>query len=484
MGTLLPAFFLGGGGSARRGSPPPHVPMGLPSEPGPGRGHPQHGAPQHQWGVQAGCQHPHRALSGPSRPQEGSLMGAARLRGQQRGGGRACPLRPADSGAQSGLAPGMLGSEPCPAPPVGSGGPPRPIFTFQEGSTMAEKTSPGPGGGITPLQQMLASGTGAILTSLFVTPLDVVKIRLQAQRTPFSKGKCFLYCNGLMDHLYVCQNGPGCTAWYKAPPPARFTGTLDAFVKITRYEGIRSLWSGLPPTLVMAVPATVIYFTAYDQLRDYLHARTGSRGHHIPLLAGALARREYPRVISPLELIRTKMQSRQLSYRELRVCIQSAVAQDGWLSLWRGWGPTVLRDVPFSALYWFNYELVREWLCAQARLDEATFMISFASGAISGTVAAVLTLPFDVVKTQRQIELGGSEMHPVAASKPSSTWLLMRRIRAESGTRGLFAGEAVTPPHPFLGEFWGAPGVIVGLTALSLQGSCPVSLRWPPPVPS
>ncbi|XP_035427831.1 probable mitochondrial glutathione transporter SLC25A39 isoform X2 [Cygnus atratus] len=330
---------------------------------------------------------------------------------------------------------------------------------------MAEKTSPGPGGGITPLQQMLASGTGAILTSLFVTPLDVVKIRLQAQRTPFSKGKCFLYCNGLMDHLYVCQNGPGCTAWYKAP--TRFTGTLDAFVKITRYEGIRSLWSGLPPTLVMAVPATVIYFTAYDQLRDYLHARTGSGGYHIPLLAGALARLGAVTVISPLELIRTKMQSRQLSYRELRVCIQSAVAQDGWLSLWRGWGPTVLRDVPFSgraagpaggrgwrggaagrhggftspsALYWFNYELVRKWLCTRARLDEATFMISFASGAISGTLAAVLTLPFDVVKTQRQIELGDSELHPVAASKPSSTWMLMRRIRAESGTRGLFAG--------------------------------------------
>lgn len=55
-------------------------------------------------------------------------------------------------------------------------------------------------------------------------------------------------------------------------------------------------------------------------------------------------------VISPLELIRTKMQSRQLSYRELSVCIQSAVAQDGWLSLWRGWGPTVLRDVPFSGM--------------------------------------------------------------------------------------------------------------------------------------
>lgn len=116
------------------------------------------------------------------------------------------------------------------------------------------------------------------------------------------------------------------------------------------------------------------------------------------------------------------------------------MAQDGWLSLWRGWGPTVLRDVPFSALYWFNYELVRTWLCGQAWLDGATFTVSFTSGAISGTVAAVLTLPFDVVKTQRQIELGDSEVHPVKASKRSSTWLLMQRIRAESGTRGLFAG--------------------------------------------
>ncbi|KAL8175901.1 UNVERIFIED_CONTAM: hypothetical protein K2H54_013485, partial [Gekko kuhli] len=248
--------------------------------------------------------------------------------------------------------------------------------------------------------------------------------------------KCFLYCNGLMDHLYVCQNGNSCTAWYKTP--TRFSGTLDAFVKIIRYEGIRSLWSGLPPTLVMAVPATVIYFTGYDQLRDFLRARMDSQGRYIPLVAGAVARLGAVTVISPLELIRTKMQSRQLTYRELRVCIQSSVAQDGWFSLWRGWGPTVLRDVPFSALYWYNYELVKAWLCSRFHLQEATFMVSFAAGGVSGMVAAVLTLPFDVVKTQRQIELGNMETLQVTASK-SSTWLLMRRIRAESGTRGLFA---------------------------------------------
>lgn len=37
-----------------------------------------------------------------------------------------------------------------------------------------------------------------------VTPLDVVKTRLQAQQSQMSN-KCFLYCNGLMDHLCPCD---------------------------------------------------------------------------------------------------------------------------------------------------------------------------------------------------------------------------------------------------------------------------------------
>uniref|UniRef100_A0A8D3DUM2 Mitochondrial glutathione transporter SLC25A39 n=1 Tax=Scophthalmus maximus TaxID=52904 RepID=A0A8D3DUM2_SCOMX len=298
-----------------------------------------------------------------------------------------------------------------------------------------------PGGVSSLLQQMLASGTGALLTSVFVTPLDVVKIRLQLTCCCCSvspPGKCFLYCNGLMDHVYVCQNRTSCTSWYKTP--THFSGTLDAFVKISRHEGLRSLWSGLPPTLVMAVPATVIYFTCYDQLRDFLRFGLGFQGNHVPLVAGALARLGAVTVISPLELVRTKMQSRPLSYGELRVCIRSAVARDGLLSLWRGWGPTVLRDVPFSALYWFNYELVKARLCEQSGTPQANFSISFTAGAVSGAIAAILTLPFDVVKTRRQIQMGEMDTRAVSLKRTTSTWHMMKEIWAELGYRGLFSG--------------------------------------------
>ena len=66
--------------------------------------------------------------------------------------------------------------------------------------------------------------------------------------------------------------------------------------------------------------------------------------------------------------------------------------------------------------------------------------ISFVAGGISGTVAAILTLPFDVAKTQRQVALGAVEAVRVSPPRADSTWLLLRRIRAQSGTRGLFAG--------------------------------------------
>lgn len=292
---------------------------------------------------------------------------------------------------------------------------------------------------ITPVQQLLASGTGALITSFLVTPLDVVKIRLQSQIRPITRGQCFLYCNGLMDHLCTCINGNGVPMkqWYNTP--GHFNGAVDAFVQIAKKEGIPKLWSGLSPTLVMAVPATVLYYTTYDWLKLKMGYNYETSSMGVPVLAGGLARLFAVTVISPLELVRTKMQSRPLTYKEILGCVRTAVQDGGLKSLWRGWGPTILRDVPFSAVLWFNYEMFKAKLMKFYNLSEPTFPVSFMSGAMGGGIAAYLTTPFDVVKTHRQIELGeiniGKKM-----KQPTSTWGIMRRINQGSGTRGLFAG--------------------------------------------
>jgi len=183
---------------------------------------------------------------------------------------------------------------------------------------------------ITPTQQMLSSCFGAVTTSVMVTPLDVVKIRLQAQQNAMPSHRCFIYCNGLMDHCIICVNGQVKTAgtvfkqqWYKRP--GHFSGTIDAFVKIAKTEGVASLWSGLSPTLVLAIPATVVYFTTYEQLRVFIKDKQiASKGESFlgrqplwisALAAGAIARTFAVTLVSPLELIRTKMQSKRLSHQ-------------------------------------------------------------------------------------------------------------------------------------------------------------------------
>lgn len=292
------------------------------------------------------------------------------------------------------------------------------------------------GGKITPLQQMLSSGSGALITSFLVTPLDVVKTRLQAQLKPIPRSPCYLFCNGLMDHLCLCTNLGSPFRPFPHVPHPPFNSTVDALIKIPQYEGLSALWRGLPPTLVMAVPNTVIYFTLYDQLKVMYGFVEGQENVWSPMCAGITARTISITCISPIEMIRTKMQAKKgFSYKELVAIIKNAIQQGGVLSLWQGLGPTLLRDVPFSAVYWTGYELLK------SKFTDPGFVASFSSGMMSGAMAALLTTPFDVVKTHRQMELGELVFKDTSAVKKLPfTFSIMFQLYRESGWRSLFAG--------------------------------------------
>ncbi|KAM7348817.1 solute carrier family 25 protein Shawn-like [Cochliomyia hominivorax] len=300
---------------------------------------------------------------------------------------------------------------------------------------------------IRPLQQVASACTGAMLTATFMTPLDVIKTRLQAQQTQLSNNKCFLYCNGLMDHLCPCD-----PKYPNVKPVQHLNGTIDAFVKISRSEGISSLWSGLSPTLVSALPSTVIYFVAYEQFKErflqfhykYLAEVKGSpRGRDIPflipLLAGVTARVCAVTFVSPVELIRTKMQSEKMTYAQITSAVRTVVQTQGILGLWRGLPPTILRDVPFSGIYWTCYETIK----SRFNVTEPTFSFSFFAGAVSGSIAATITTPFDVIKTHEQIEFGEKVIFTDKPAKDIPSPGVMKRlasIYALSGIRGIFAG--------------------------------------------
>ena len=94
----------------------------------------------------------------------------------------------------------------------------------------------------------------------------------------------------------------------------------------------------------------------------------------------------------------------------IRELARQVHAEMGYRGFWRGLVPTLYRDVPFSALYWLGFEQGRKALMTYLEQhshhrshNERRIIASFLAGALSGSFAALVTTPFDVVKTRRQM---------------------------------------------------------------------------------
>ena len=220
----------------------------------------------------------------------------------------------------------------------------------------------------------------------------------------------------------------------------------------------------------MSIPANVIYFTGYDALRSNSHSPVHNyvSDAYAPLLAGSLARVAAAIVVSPIEMFRTRMQAATGRgtgvFAETLAGLRQMVKIQGTTSLWRGLTLTMWRDVPFSGIYWWGYETVRNRLTdmrdppytrTRARSQSrdksnhtSTFVDSFLAGAVSGALASVVTTPFDVGKTRQQVL-----QHEAPKAKERAAQYVLRpeersmprflyHIWQEEGTAGLFRGWA------------------------------------------
>ncbi|KAF7791911.1 hypothetical protein EIP86_002936 [Pleurotus ostreatoroseus] len=301
--------------------------------------------------------------------------------------------------------------------------------------------------------KLVAAATGSTVTALTMTPFDVVKTRLQTQPVrpsplfaqPPANACCQpgnIPCVRRMSTVALTRSVESeivCVWDHGMFRTERVTGFFDAVRHVWRAEGMRGLWKGAGTTFV---PSSTCYMLTYDYLLNetlppLLPAPL------VPLTAGIAARTLITSIASPLELVRTNLQSTPPSPstpHTLRSTLRSiaALAQaHGHLHLWRGLGPTLWRDVPFSGLYWAGYESTKHSL---NRLGHEGAGVAFFSGALSGTTAALLTSPFDVLKTRRQALLmsgatGGSSSGP----SPGTISVLKDIVRTE-GVSALYAG--------------------------------------------
>lgn len=245
-------------------------------------------------------------------------------------------------------------------------------------------------------QTVLSACTGGVITAFVVTPLDVLKTRTQL----------------------AASRGSGSAA----------------VLQMVRTEGIISLWGGLHPSLLMTVPSCAIYFTSYEKIREAVGTGGSQRQRDLaPVVAAAGAKVLASTTTAPLELMRTRMQADRALLDEGMVGgAMSLVRQQGVLGLFRGLGPMLLRDVPFSCIYWVGYERLKQRFMEEE--GELSAAASFVSGGTAGALATLMTMPLDVVKTRRQVERGS------AGAQSETLGAMVARIVRLEGPRALLAG--------------------------------------------
>ncbi|KAF8531276.1 mitochondrial carrier [Gautieria morchelliformis] len=218
-----------------------------------------------------------------------------------------------------------------------------------------------------------------------------------------------------------------------------YVNSMDCVKKVFRNEGALGFYRGLGPQLVGVAPEKAIKLTVNDLVRGRaMDPETGRIKLMWELIAGGTAGGCQVVFTNPLEIVKIRLQVQGEAAKAEGAVPRGAihiVKQLGLLGLYRGASACLLRDIPFSAIYFPAYShLKRDLFHEGYNGKKLSFFETLGSAAAAGMPAAYLTTPADVVKTRLQVE----------ARKGQTTYKGLGdafiKIYREEGPKALFKG--------------------------------------------
>ncbi|XP_047503160.1 calcium-binding mitochondrial carrier protein Aralar1 isoform X3 [Pieris napi] len=247
----------------------------------------------------------------------------------------------------------------------------------------------------------LGSFAGA-LGATAVYPIDLVKTRMQNQRTGSFIGE------------------------------VAYRNSWDCFKKVIRHEGFSGLYRGLVPQLIGVAPEKAIKLTVNDLVRDKFMDKNGNLTLYAEVIAGACAGGSQVVFTNPLEIVKIRLQVAGEIAGASKVRAWSVVKDLGLFGLYKGAKACLLRDVPFSAIYFPAYAHCKAHFADENGYNHPLTLL--AAGALAGVPAASLVTPADVIKTRLQVVARSGQTTYTGVIDAT------RKIWAEEGARAFWKG--------------------------------------------
>ncbi|KAK1977486.1 mitochondrial carrier domain-containing protein [Colletotrichum cereale] len=216
-------------------------------------------------------------------------------------------------------------------------------------------------------------------------------------------------------------------------------GTRNPFaivLRVARDEGLPALYKGCSTMIVGSIGKDAVRFVAFDSIRSMFEDKeTHTLGPMQSIAAGMVAGIAGSTVIvTPSERIKTALIDDAKTTQRFKGaihCITTLTREQGVLkALWRGYITTTLKQIGTTGFRLGSYSIMKDYERARGISPDGPLM-SFANGALAGTVTTIATQPFDTVKTKAQ------------RAKAVGTMESFRAIMAEDGVKGLWRGTVM-----------------------------------------
>ena len=172
---------------------------------------------------------------------------------------------------------------------------------------------------------------------------------------------------------------------------------------------IRSLYKGLDSAVIRQLTYTGTRMGVYKSL----YGRYQKTHEKVPLamksLFGLTAGFMGSLVGNPSDLILIRMQSdlvlppgERRGYKNFGNAFIRIIREEGFLSLFRGSSPTILRAMVLNATQLSMFDQAKEILDSYTETNKSSLGIRTAASAIAGFFASFSSLPFDNIKTKMQ----------------------------------------------------------------------------------
>lgn len=214
------------------------------------------------------------------------------------------------------------------------------------------------------LNEVALSGTSVGLANICTSPLDMIKVRMQLSKT--KQG--------------IFKTGHG----------------------IIKEEGILNLWRGIGPTVARGFFFGGTRLGLYTPIKMII-SKDKPPNFYQKIVAGSLSGGFAAALTSPIELIKTRLQSNVSSdSRNSLDVIRKIINTDGVKGLWKGAVPGLIRASLLTASQCAVYDESKNIIKKHTGINEG-IKLHIISSMISGLVTTTVTSPLDVVKTNMYV---------------------------------------------------------------------------------